>query len=63
MFLASDFLYLHSDPHLFLILSLCLKILVSTQPKDFLLVLMTPVISYGTIFFFFSPFVGYLLEK
>ena len=62
MFLASDFLYLHSDPQLFLILSLCLKILVSTQPKDFLLVLMTPVISYGTIFFFFS-FVGYLLEK
>ena len=53
MLLASDFLYLHSDPQLFLILSLCLKILVSTQPKDFLLVLMTPVISYGTIFFFF----------
>ena len=53
MFLVSDFLYLHSDPQFFLILSLCLKILVSTQPKDFLLVLMIPVISYTTILFCF----------
>ena len=61
MFLASDFLYLHSDPQFFLFLSLCLKILVSTQPEDFFLVLMIPVIFYATIFFLLL--VGYLLEK
>ena len=61
MFLASDFLYLHSDPQFFLFLSLCLKILVSTQPKDFFLVLMIPVIFYATIFFLLL--VGYLSEK